>query len=383
MTKPVRSTVIVGGGLSGLVAAFLLQQQGVGDAIVLEARGRLGGRVLSMDPHGAVADPAVPDLDRFDLGPTWFWPGMQSQFNQLVDALCLRSFAQFDDGDTLVERSVREAPVRVRSPASEPPAMRLAGGTGALIAALHARLSPGSVRTGQTVRKVQRVADHVELLVESAPGVLTTCHADHVLLALPPRLAERSVVFDPPLPADLARHWRRTPTWMAPHAKYVAVYSVPFWRDQGLSGAARSGHGPMGEIHDVSMPGGHAALFGFLGVGALARQTVPHAVLRAQCRAQLGRLFGEQAAIPVADALQDWAADPLTSTEDDQRATNHHTQPPQPCVDSGPWLGHLTGIASEWSPDFPGYLAGAVDAAARGVHRWRGKAPDDARPPAG
>jgi monoamine oxidase len=45
----------------------------------------------------------------------------------------------------------------------------------------------------------------------------------------------------------------------------------PFWREQALSGSARSSIGPMGEIHDVSMPGGHAALFGFLGVPARVR----------------------------------------------------------------------------------------------------------------
>ena len=53
---------------------------------------------------------------------------------------------------------------------------------------------------------------------------------------------------------------------MAPHAKYVAVFDTPFWREAGLSGAGRSGRGPMTEIHDASLPGQAAALFGFLGV---------------------------------------------------------------------------------------------------------------------
>jgi len=37
---------------------------------------------------------------------------------------------------------------------------------------------------------------------------------------------------------------------------------------------------------------------------------------------------------------------------------------------SGRWCGRLTGIASEWSPQFPGYLAGAVEAARLGVSRY-------------
>ena len=77
---------------------------------------------------------------------------------------------------------------------------------------------------------------------------------------LPPRLAEASIAFEPPLPPDLAKRWRDTATWMAPHAKYVAIYDAPFWRDQGLSGSARSALGPLAEVHDVSMPGGHATV---------------------------------------------------------------------------------------------------------------------------
>lgn len=154
---------------------------------------------------------------------------------------------------------------------------------------------------------------------------------------------------------------------MAPHAKYVAMYDAPFWRDQGLSGSARSALGPMAEIHDVSMPGGHAALFGFVGVPARVRRTVTEAELRAHCRAQLGRLFGERAATPVADALKDWAQDALTATATDQDSGGQHGEAPPRCADHGPWQGCLTGIGSEWSQPFPGYLAGAVDAAALGV----------------
>lgn len=34
------------------------------------------------------------------------------------------------------------------------------------------------------------------------------------------------------------------------------------------------------------------------------------------------------------------------------------------------WSGEITGVASEWSPQFSGYLAGAIDSALTGVQRW-------------
>lgn len=358
---------IVGGGLAGLVVAWRLVQQGVRDIVLLEARTTLGGRILSVDATGSLVDMTESALDRFDLGPSWFWPALQPQLDQLVAELGVHRFAQVEDGDLLVERSAQTPPLRTQAHSSEPPSMRLVGGTGALVAALHARLDPAIVRTGQTVRRLCSDAHRVELTVDDAAGTSMVWHVEQVLLAMSPRIAATRLQFDPSLPAELARRWRATPTWMAPHAKYVAVYDTPFWREQGLSGGAHSSVGPMGEVHDVSMPGGHAALFGFLGVPAQVRRQVSDQVLRAHCRAQLVRLFGERAGSPVGDALNDWAADPLTATDEDQDAAGHHAAAPSRSADEGAWQGRLVGIGSEWSPQFPGYLAGAVDAAERGM----------------
>ncbi len=368
MTTPHTRIAIVGGGLTGLVAAWRLQQQGVREVVLLEARATVGGRILSVDALGSRVDTALPALDRFDLGPSWFWPALQPQLDRLVTELGLERLEQHEDGDLIVERSAQHLPQRMRGFASEPRSMRLAGGTGALVAALHARLDAAVVRTGQTVRRLHVDSTHVALTVDDGAGDPTTWITERVLLAMPPRLAATRLQFDPPLPPDLARRWQGTPTWMAPHAKYVAVYDTPFWREQGLSGGARSGAGPMGEIHDVSMPGGHAALFGFLGVPARVRRQVSDEVLRTHCRAQLARLFGEPARTPRGDALKDWAADPLTATDDDQEGAGHPATAPPSSAD-GAWQGRLIGIGGEWSAQFPGYLAGAVDAAERGVRQ--------------
>ncbi|MGP9418244.1 FAD-dependent oxidoreductase [Ewingella sp. AOP9-I1-14] len=167
------------------------------------------------------------------------------------------------------------------------------------------------------------------------------------------------------MPASVAREWANTGTWMAPHAKYVAVYSRPFWRQQGLSGEARSAVGPMAEIHDASASEQAAALFGFLGIPAKTRWTTSESNLKDLCRAQLVRLFGEQAAHPVTEFFKDWADDPLTATAGDLTANQSHSIP-EAFIREGVWQGRLKGIASEWSAAFPGYIAGAIDAATQG-----------------
>jgi monoamine oxidase len=317
-------------------------------------------------------------VDRFDLGPSWFWPDFQQQLSRLLEELELERFAQFEDGDMMVERSANEAPIRTRSYVNSPTSMRLLGGMSTLTDALYQRLDPKRVLTGYKVRQLRKTEQAIELNIElnseldfeannqdDSKG--TTWRASHVLLALPPRLVEHNLEFIPALPQDLAKQWRATATWMAPHAKYFAVYDTPFWREQGLSGSANSVRGPLTEIHDASAPGGHAALFGFFGVPPHVRQSVSVDELKLHCRAQLVRLFGAQAETPVADFFKDWSQDPLTATTIDAKSGGQHATAPPSKVATGSWQDHLVGIASEWSRQFPGYVAGAIDAASLGV----------------
>lgn len=355
--------VIVGAGLSGLYAAYLLERHGVTDHLAIEARDTPGGRIASARMVGSEGE----NINRFDLGPTWFWPELQPELDHLVRHLGLPTFPQHELGDTMVERSPHKAAVRMRGFVNAPASMRLTGGTESLVDRLRHRVDPLRIVTGQRVVRLELSRQGIAVTCVGERGTITIRDVEHVLLAAPPRLIEERIGFTPRLPSELVISWRETATWMAAHAKYVAVYDGPFWRDEGLSGEGRSWVGPLAEIHDATMPGGLAALFGFLGVSARERRETSEEVLKEHCRSQLARLFGRRAASPLADFIKDWAADPFTASAADLNATGDHAAVPFTSPGSGPWKGRVTGIASEWSQRFPGYLAGAVDAANAGV----------------
>lgn len=359
---------IIGGGLSGLYAAYQLEQQGITDYILLEARAQLGGRIMDFTSLSQAT------VNNFDLGPTWFWPEFQPQLDALIKSLNLETFAQYDQGNTLVERSHMQPPTAMPNYIQSPTSMRLKGGMGTLINALHAKLSNKQIVTGALVQSITTQNDNIEINFSTSntanDQVNNQVNVEHVMLALPPRLAASKITFTPALPSNLVTQWKNTATWMAPHAKYIAVYNTPFWREQALSGSANSRVGPMAEIHDASNPEGQAALFGFIGIPASDRKRISDEDLLKHCRAQLVRLFGAQAATPQIDIIKDWAQDPLTATSLDTQVANTHAAAPHTTAQNGPWHQKLIGIGSEWSVQFPGYIAGAVDAANIGVKQY-------------
>ncbi|WP_234731883.1 flavin monoamine oxidase family protein [Acidocella facilis] len=345
---------IIGGGLAGLRAAQLLHEAGVAFTL-LEARARLGGRILTVSETGEAVE------DGFDLGPSWFWPRMQPDLGALVAALGLAAFAQNAEGDVLFERMSREGVQRYRGDGVDQHSMRLAGGTASLVRALAERLPADRVHLGAPVTAMTLTAAGIDLNLGAgeAPRIV---RARAVIAALPPRLLEARIGFTPALPADTRQRWRACATWMAPHAKYLALYDEPFWRRAGLSGTAQSMVGPLAEIHDASTATGRAALFGFVGLPAAQRAAMGEAALAQACLAQLARLFGPEAAAAKATLFKDWAADPLTATAADHEAGGHPVPSAAPWL-SGPWAERLWLAGSETSRSEPGYLAGAVDAA--------------------
>lgn len=337
-------TLIIGGGLSGLALAEMLDARGQAFELV-EARRRLGGRILTQRVGGA----------GFDLGPAWFWPG-QPRMAALVARLGLARFDQYATGALSFEDAQGQVQ-RGRGFASMEGSWRVAGGLGALVDALAARVPDNSLRLGAQVVALEHGAGGVTATLADGAQI----GADRVVLALPPRLAAQ-IAFAPALAEAAVSALQGVPTWMAGQAKAVAVYETAFWREAGLSGDATSRHGPMVEIHDASpAQEGPFALFGFIGVPPHHRRD--EAALRGQILAQLVRLFGAGAAQPRALLLQDWAFDPFTACAADHAPLYAHPDYGMPAALAGLWGGEVIFAGSEMAAQFGGYLEGALEAA--------------------
>ena len=185
-----------------------------------------------------------------------------------------------------------------------------------------------------------------------------------VALALPPRLAAQAITFQPALERGAINAMRAIPTWMATHAKIIATYDSPFWREAGLSGDGISQRGPLVEIHDASPANSTSgALFGFVGISAPIRQSGDYDIGQLAVE-QLVAMYGSNAAQPIDVLVQDWAREEFTATaaDESEQLLQHPTYGTPPSL-AHLWEGKLRLASTEMAPSFGGYLEGALEAA--------------------
>src|ERR1700761_7021241 len=95
MANPTRheaEAIIVGAGLSGMIARRKLPEAGL-KPLVLEADERVGGRILTQEVL-----PGVP----VELGAQWIGDTHERMF-RLASELGVETFAQYDQGETSYE----------------------------------------------------------------------------------------------------------------------------------------------------------------------------------------------------------------------------------------------------------------------------------------
>lgn len=345
--------IIIGAGLSGLRAAHILTRQGV-DVKLLEARSRVGGRILTVTTEES--------WGAFDLGPTWIWSD-HNHVKQLVRALDIGLFVQAETGDAVFDRGPGFPPQRFTPEWHQPPAHRFVGGAAALSNRLLEQLPAGCLSLETRVHRLNLVNDCLEILAEINGSPLTYL-AQHAIVALPPRLAAYTLTFTPALPPAVMEEMRHTQTWMGQAMKALLVYRTPFWRAAGLSGLGVSHPGPVQQFHDAT-PADQSvgALFGWIGNDSHGR-ILSVAERREMIVAQAVRMFGLEAGQPIYYADYNWANDSLTTPagpgllpEEENPRYGH------PLLLTPQMAGRLHWAGSEVSPVEGGYLEGALNIA--------------------
>jgi monoamine oxidase len=200
--------VILGAGLAGASASYFLRQKHPDASIlILEARDRTGGRLLTKTiGEGGVAD----------LGGAWIWPGQE------VVALAAR---------------LGVSTIRQEGPYSDQ-RLRVVGGAALLVDTLLEKAGAEVVLGAEVVSVRQEQGDEVCI---STAGGSEYAASKGVVVALPPRLAGHSIQFDPPLPSPVESALSDATTWMAATAK-AAFQELP----QQLRGAVSEVYGSAG-----------------------------------------------------------------------------------------------------------------------------------------
>jgi len=355
MTTEKVDTLIIGGGLSGIYAAWLLQQR-KRSFIVLEARDRIGGRILSPEYLGFCSD----------LGPSWYWPEIHPRMAHLVQFLGLNGYRQFETGAGRFQRHTG-AVQTVRGYAMHPQSWRLSGGMMAMVRRLGDAIPPSMVRLNHPVCHIEQQPNGVLVTVgELEKEAWAQFEAHRVILALPPRLAAASILFTPELSDSLTQAMLKIGTWMAGQAKFCVLYDTAFWREAGLSGQAFSECGPLGEIHDASNDSSSPyALTGFVGLPAAQRAQQPN--ITEGILHQLAGIFGPPAIQPTTYFYKDWARERFTATEYDQPPMCEHPIYMPPAGQTSIWDGTIHFAGTETADQQGGYLEGALGAADRAV----------------
>ncbi len=352
-------TAIVGGGLCGLAIAAHLRRRGETFELY-EARQRLGGRILTVDCKTSGL--------AIDLGASWFWPDTQPLLTALLTDLGLDSYPQHDEGTALRLAEADRKPEKIDVAGGvHGGARKIAGGAQKTIDALRSQLPEERIHRGAALTGLRDGGgDHVVLhfLQDGKPLVV---EARRVVLALPPRLAEERIAFEPPLDEPMRQAMRDAPTWMAAMAKAVATYEKPVWREAGQSGNAFVSHeqAVFDEIFDACDADGRAgALGGFLALGPELRQSF-QVGLPLLMQSQMEQVFGD-ALVEQESHFQDWATEEATcSALDRKNGREEHKSAAHPVLRRALWAGKLHLAGSETAARQAGYMEGALEAARR------------------
>jgi monoamine oxidase len=216
------------------------------------------------------------------------------------------------------------------------------------------------------VRRIEQHRSGVTVTSDKA-----TVRAKYVVVAIPPTLAGR-IDYYPLLPSQRDAVMQRTPQGAL--IKVEAFFERPWWRDNGLTGAAVSTVGPAKTTFDVSPHDGKiGGLLGFVGGDEARRysgrpKALTHAVLR-----NFATYFnkGKRIPRPAHVVVKDWTMEEWT------RGCPVAIMGPGVLSEYGPHIakpvGRIHWAGTETATFWHGYMDGAVRSGLRAAKEIRRK----------
>lgn len=331
--------LIIGAGLSGLLIAYRLKQEGIPFKI-LEARDRVGGRINTLYTTNEAP---------IEMGATWFTQQHQHLI-ALLKELDLAHFEQAMEASVFYE-AVPNAPAQLVQIPSQAPSFRIAGGTSKLINTLVQKLDKTELLFNQTVSQITINDNSVQVSANN------TFKGDAVVLALPPKLWAKNIAFAPQLPIGLMDIALQTQTWMEDSIKVALTYNQPFWGNENMPGTLFSNQGPIVEFYDQSnYEGTKYALCGFADA---TLKNLPAEERRQKVITQLITVFGQQAETFTSYEECVWSKENHTF-ETSETLLNPHQNNGHPIYSTLLFNNQLLIASTEPSPEFAGYMEGAV-----------------------
>jgi monoamine oxidase len=277
---------IIGAGLSGLYAAYLLQEKY--NITIIEARSRIGGRILS--------------IDGLDLGPSWVW-NHHENILKLIDDLGLELFEQYNSGYALYDE--RSGTKKFTSPKNDP-SFRVQGGMQKIVEKLKDKLKENvTIHLDEILKEIEYKNNKVYIKTSK-----NEYESKKIIFAIPPRLISQDINFTPKLELHIQDKLNNISTWMAHTSKAVISFEKDFWREKGLSGFTFSNIGPLMEIHDASTKDKAAMIAFFHSKADINNEE--------NIRKQLKRIFPNDHKYLKDIYTKDWRDEKYTAVEKDK-----------------------------------------------------------------